>query len=137
MLIYLLPLTIALFIHAFVYAGLLFFFSISLCAITMFGLILKDNTERIIRQQRELINQRENISKCCKCGRISLADCTMMGIYYLCDSGSQGAEKLKQVTLDFTTYLRKTFTRHRQRRRDPTKRLSWSIPARPPQNSNT
>ena len=30
-----------------------------------------------------------------------------MGIYYLCD---QDAEKAKQVTLDFTTYLRKNFS---------------------------
>ena len=30
----------------------------------------------------------------------------MMGIYYLCD---QDIEKAKQVTLDFTTYLRKNF----------------------------
>ena len=105
MLIYLLPLTIALFIHAFVYAGLLFFFSISLCAMTMFGLILKDNTERIIRQQRELINQRENITVLQM--RPHFICNTMMGIYYLCDSDPQ---KAKQVTLDFTTYLRKNFT---------------------------
>ena len=32
---------------------------------------------------------------------------TMMGIYYLCD---QDPAKAKQVTLDFTSYLRKNFT---------------------------
>ena len=32
---------------------------------------------------------------------------TMTGIYYLCD---QDPQKAKQVTLDFTTYLRKNFT---------------------------
>ena len=74
-----------------------------LCALTMFALILTDNMKKYI-QQREIANQRANVMILQM--RPHFIYNTMMGIYYLCD---QDCEKAKQVTLDFTTYLRKNF----------------------------
>ena len=58
-----------------------------------------------MRQQRELANQQASVMVLQM--RPHFIYNTMMGIYYLCD---QDSEKAKQVTLDFTTYLRKNFT---------------------------
>ena len=79
-------------------------FMISLCALTMLGFILTDNVEQYMRQQREIAHQRAGVMVLQM--RPHFICNSMMGIYYLCD---QNPEKAKQVTLDFTTYLRKIF----------------------------
>lgn len=70
----------------------------------MFALILTDNMKKYMHQQREIANQRANVMILQM--RPHFIYNTMMGIYYLCGQDSQ---KAKQVTLDFTTYLRKNF----------------------------
>lgn len=104
LIVYLLPMTVAMFIHMFftieifVVAGMVSF------ALIMYGFILSDNVESYMRQQREISHQRASIMVLQM--RPHFIYNSMMGIYYLCD---QDPEKAKQVTLDFTTYLRKNF----------------------------
>ncbi|MBQ9551573.1 MAG: histidine kinase [Clostridia bacterium] len=104
-LIYILPMTAAVCLHMFVFASILIVFAMALCALIMFGLIISDNVIQYARQQREIANQRANIMVLQM--RPHFISNTMMGIYYLCD---QDPQKAKQVTLDFTTYLRRNFT---------------------------
>ena len=66
---------------------------------------LLDLIEYYVRQQTEISRQRANIAVLQM--RPHFIYNTMTSIYYLCN---QDPEKAKQVTLDFTTYLRKNFT---------------------------
>ena len=104
LLVYLLPMTIALLIHMFVSVELFVVFGMALFALVMCALILSDNMEQYAKQQQEIANQRAGIMVLQM--RPHFLYNTMMGIYYLCD---QDPQKAKQVTLDFTTYLRKNF----------------------------
>ena len=104
LLIYLLPTAIFIIMYMFIAVDVLVSFWMFLCAMTMFGLVLMDNVEKYMRQQREIANQRAGIMVLQM--RPHFIYNTMMGIYYLCD---QDSSKAKQVTLDFTTYLRKNF----------------------------
>ena len=103
--IYLIPMATALFVYLFNYIAIFIVFGMALCAMIMFGLILMDNMREYMRQQRELANQRASVMVLQM--RPHFIYNTMMGIYYLCDLDP---DKAKQVTLDFTTYLRKNFT---------------------------
>ena len=105
LLVYLLPMTITMIIHMFTPVELYVIFCMALFALIMYGLILADNMDRYMRQQREIAKQSAGIMVLQM--RPHFIYNTMMGIYYLCD---QDPEKAKQVTLDFTTYLRKNFT---------------------------
>ena len=104
LLIYLIPMTLAVLVHLFISVELFVVFGMALFALIMFGLILSDNVEQYARQQREIADQRAGIMVLQM--RPHFIYNTMTGIYYLCD---QDPEKAKQVTLDFTTYLRKNF----------------------------
>lgn len=104
-LIYLLPLTIALIFDTFFFVPELVFVGETLSAFSMFGIIIYDQIDRYLRQQREIANQRANIMVLQM--RPHFIYNAMMSIYYLC---AKDAEKAQQVTLDFTTYLRKNFT---------------------------
>ena len=104
-LVYLVPMTAALFDYLFNYFAILIVFGMVLCALMVFGLIFTDNVELHMQQQRRLANQRASVMVLQM--RPHFICNTMMGIYYLCDRNPQ---KAKQVTLDFTTYLRKNFT---------------------------
>lgn len=105
LLLYLLPLTVAVLVHMFVSVYLLIFIGISLCAFSMFGIILLDEINQNMRQQREIARQQASIMMLQM--RPHFIYNTMTSIYYLCD---QDPRKAQQVTLDFTTYLRKNFT---------------------------
>ena len=105
LMVYLLPMTFSLIFHMFFEAEIYVVLCMALFALIMFGLILADNMDRFMRQQREIANQRAGLMVLQM--RPHFIYNTMMGIYYLCD---QDAQKAKQVTLDFTTYLRKNFT---------------------------
>ena len=105
LLIYILPTTILVILYMFAAVDLVVSFWVFLCALTMFALILTDNMKKYMHQQREIANQRANVMILQM--RPHFVYNTMMGIYYLCGQDSQ---KAKQVTLDFTTYLRKNFT---------------------------
>lgn len=104
LLVYTLPTTILIILYMFAAVDLIISFWMFLCALTMFTLILSDNMKQYMKQQREIANQRANVMVLQM--RPHFICNTMMGIYYLCD---QDSEKAKQVTLDFTTYLRKNF----------------------------
>ncbi|MBQ3417983.1 MAG: histidine kinase [Ruminococcus sp.] len=103
-LVYLLPMTVAIVVHMFIHVELFVVFGMALFALIMFVLILSDNVEQYTRQQQEIAHQRAGIMVLQM--RPHFICNTMMGIYYLCDRDPQ---KAKQVTLDFTTYLRKNF----------------------------
>lgn len=103
--VYLLPMTAALVAYLFNEIMIFIVFAMAVCAMMMFALILLDNVDQYMRQQREIAHQRAGIMVLQM--RPHFICNTMMGIYYLCD---QDPDKAKQVTLDFTTYLRKNFT---------------------------
>ena len=105
LLIYQLPMTIAIIVHMNVYVPLFVDLSIVICSISMFAIILSDQVDRFMKQQQEIAHQRTDIMLLQM--RPHFIYNTMMSIYYLCD---QDAKKAQQVTLDFTTYLRKIFT---------------------------
>ena len=104
LLVYLLPLLVAMAIQAFVDVFLLIVISVSISALSMFGIILSDQVSQYFRQQQEITDQRASIAVLQM--RPHFIYNTMTSIYYLCE---QDAEKAQQVTLDFTTYLRKNF----------------------------
>ena len=99
------PLTIALFIHLFISVFAFLAFGFAICAFSMFVIILSDQIEQNMRQQREIANQRASIMVLQM--RPHFIHNTMTSIYYLC---GQDPKKAQQVTLDFNTYLRKNFT---------------------------
>ena len=103
-LIYLLPLTLAPLIHLRVSVFALLTVGIDFIAVSMFGLILSDQIEKDLRQQREIAHQRASIMVLQM--RPHFIYNTMTSIYCLCN---QDAQKARQVTMDFTTYLRKNF----------------------------
>ena len=104
-LVFLLPLTTAMLVHTFVFSFLLVAIGFTLFALSMFGLILFDEIEQNLRQQREIAHQRASIMVLQM--RPHFIYNTMSSIYYLCD---QDPKKAQRVTMDFTTYLRKNFT---------------------------
>ena len=101
-LIFIIPLTIALFADAFFFVPELVFIGLIVSSFSMFGIIIYDQIERYMRQQRKIANKKANIMVLQM--RPHFIYNAMMSIYYLC---AQNPEKAQQVTLDFTTYLRK------------------------------
>lgn len=83
----------------------LFGISITICAFSMFLIILYDQGKQSLRQEREIARQRASIMVLQM--RPHFIYNTMMSIYYLCKQDPDLAQK---VTLDFTTYLRRNFT---------------------------
>lgn len=104
LLVYMIPMTVALVIHMFLEIEVFVVTGMALFALIMYGLILSDNVEQYARQQQEIAHQKASIMVLQM--RPHFIYNSMMGIYYLCD---QDPQKAKQVTLDFTTYLRKNF----------------------------
>ena len=104
-LVYLLPMETALLVYSLNYLAIFVVLGMALCALMMFSIIISDNIEQYMRQQRKIANQRASVMVLQM--RPHFIYNTMMGIYYLC---GQDPNKAKQVTLDFTTYLRKNFT---------------------------
>ena len=101
----LIPLTVFSCLHLFVTVFSLVGLSLMLTVLMMFMINLFDLIEYYVHQQEEIARQRASIAVLQM--RPHFIYNTMTGIYYLCD---QDPEKAKQVTLDFTTYLRKNFT---------------------------
>ena len=104
--IHLIPLTGTLFINNMIVESLLLVV-VGLCISTlaMFSIILYDQIESYVGQQREIAHQRASIMVLQM--RPHFIYNAMMSIYYLC---AKDSKKAQQVTLDFTTYLRKNFT---------------------------
>ena len=132
LIIAILPMTVTLFIHMFVDIFQLVDICTVLSALSMYGLILSDQIERerrgqqeivrqqlenarqkteiaekqreIAQQQRKIANQRANIMVLQM--RPHFIYNTLMSIYSLCNLEPQ---KARQITLDFTNYLRRNF----------------------------
>ena len=104
LLIYLLYMTTTVLVHMFYYVEVPIVFGMSLFALVSFALILSGNMENHINKEHQIARQRAEIMVLKM--RPHFIFNTMMGIYYLCD---QDPKKAKQVTLDFTSYLRKNF----------------------------
>ena len=103
-LVYLPPLIIAVFLHMFLSLELFIVLAIGLWALTILVLMVKENAKEYFNQQKEIANQNAHILVLQM--RPHFIYNTMTSIYYLCE---QDPNKAKQVTLDFTTYLRKNF----------------------------
>ncbi len=105
-LIHLIPLQVTLFINSFIYEFLAtVVLSACVSILSLFVIILYDQIEQYVEQQREIAHQRASIMVLQM--RPHFIYNAMMSIYYLC---AKDAKKAQQVTLDFTTYLRKNFT---------------------------
>lgn len=103
-LIYLPPLAVITLLHMFLSVEYLFVFAVGLWAATILIIVVNENSKEFLRQQQEIVNQKANILILQM--RPHFIYNTMTSIYYLCD---QDSKKAKQVTYDFTTYLRKNF----------------------------
>jgi signal transduction histidine kinase len=101
----LLPITVTVLVQLFVDAFLLLDICLVLSALSMYGLVLSEQIEQDLCQQREIAQQRASIMVLQM--RPHFIYNTMTSIYCLC---SQDPEKAQQVVMDFTTYLRKNFT---------------------------
>ena len=103
-LVSLLPMTGALIVQLFVDVFPLLDISYVLSALAMYGFVLSDQIEREMRYQREIANQRASIMVLQM--RPHFVYNTLTSIYCLCE---QDPQKARQVTMDFTNYLRKNF----------------------------
>ena len=103
-LVYLIPLTIITILHMFFSLELFIILALGLWALTILVLVVKENSKEYLKQQKEIANQRANILMLQM--RPHFIYNTMTSIYHLCE---QDPHKAKQVTFDFTTYLRKNF----------------------------
>ena len=103
-LIYLLPLLVVMTLQVFFSVFIWIVVAVSISALSMFGIIIFDQIEQYTRQQQEIAEQRASIAVLQM--RPHFIYNTMTSIYYLCELDPA---KAQQVTLDFTTYLRKNF----------------------------
>ena len=103
-LVSILPMMGALIVQLFVDVFPLLDISYVLSALTMYGFVLSDQIEREMRYQREIANQRASVAVLQM--RPHFIYNTLMSIYSLCN---QDPQKARQVTMDFTNYLRKNF----------------------------
>lgn len=105
-LIHLLPLYVSVFLSNIIAENLMIVtLGLSISMLSLFVIILYDQIEQYLGQQREIVNQKANIMVLQM--RPHFIYNAMMSIYYLC---AKDSKKAQQVTLDFTTYLRKNFT---------------------------
>ena len=103
-LIHLLPLLIALFVGLFTETITFTVLAMCVSILSMFVIILYEQIEQYVGQQREIAHQRASIMVLQM--RPHFIYNAMMSVYYLC---AQNPKKAQEVTLDFTTYLRKNF----------------------------
>lgn len=102
MLIALFPLTVALITHLFVSVFPLIDIAVAISALSMYGIILTDQVEQYLRQQREIA--RQNASIMVLQMRPHFIHNTLTSIYYLC---KQDPAEAQRVTLNFNNYLEK------------------------------
>ena len=103
-LIYLPPMIITTILHMFFSFEIFVVLAMGLWSVTVLVLVLQENLVQYTKHQKEIANQKASILVLQM--RPHFIYNTMTSIYYLCD---QDSNKAKQVTLDFTTYLRKNF----------------------------
>ena len=112
------PMVVALVVNLFVDVVPIFDISYVLSALAMYSLILSDQIEQDRRHQREVVRQQQEIARQQReiaHERLSVLVLkmrphfiynTLMSIYSLCRTDPQ---KARQITLDFTNYLRRNF----------------------------
>ena len=105
LLVYLVPMTAAIILHMFISVELYIIFGMALLAMMMFGLILMDNMEQFARQQQEIAHQRTNALMLQI--RPHFVYNTLTSIYCMIEDNPA---KAKEVTGEFTNYLRNNFT---------------------------
>ena len=105
LLIYLLPMTAAIITHMFISVELFVIFGMALLAMIMFGLILSDNIEQYTRQQQEIARERTHALMLQI--RPHFVYNTLTSIYCMIEDNPA---KAKEVTGEFTNYLRSNFT---------------------------
>ena len=103
-LIYFVVPLVCMLIQMFFYGLLLIVFGTSVAVLFMFVFLLTDQVERSFRQQQEIARQRASVMVLQM--RPHFIYNTLMSIYSLCNLDPQ---KARQVTMDFTNYLRKNF----------------------------
>lgn len=103
-LIYLPLLLVAIFVHMFFPIEFVVVLVIGAWSLTMLILIVLENAHEYLKQQKEIANQNTHILVLQM--RPHFIYNTMTSIYYLCE---QDPLKAKDVTYNFTTYLRKNF----------------------------
>ena len=104
LLIALVPMTVVMFVQLFTDVFPLIDICYVLSALAMYGVALSGQIEQDRRRQLEIANQRANVMVLQM--RPHFIYNTLMSIYCLCD---QDPQKARQVTMDFTNYLRKNF----------------------------
>ena len=104
-LIYMVVPMAAMLVQSVVYGMYFIGIGMAVAALFMYAMMLTDQLDRYAAQQREIARQRASIMVLQM--RPHFICNTMTSIYYLC---AQDPEKAQQVTLDFTSYLRKNFT---------------------------
>ena len=105
LLVYLVPMTAAIILHMFISVELYIIFGMALLAMMMFVLILMDNMEQFARQQQEIAHQRTNALMLQI--RPHFVYNTLTSIYCMIEDNPA---KAKEVTGEFTNYLRNNFT---------------------------
>ena len=105
LLIYLLPMSAAIITHMFISVELFVIFGMALLAMIMFGLILSDNIEQYTRQQQEIARERTHALMLQI--RPHFVYNTLTSIYCMIEDNPA---KAKEVTGEFTNYLRSNFT---------------------------
>ena len=103
-LIYFVVPLICMLVQMFFYGLLLIVLGTSVAVLFMFVFLVVDQVEQSFRQQQEIANQRARIMVLQM--RPHFIYNTLMSIYGLCN---QDPQKARQVTMDFTNYLRKNF----------------------------
>ena len=103
-LVAILPMIAALFVHLFIDVFPFIDICYVLSALSMYGFALSDQIERDRQNQREIVRQRASVMVLQM--RPHFIYNTLMSIYSLCN---QDPQKARQVTMDFTNYLRKNF----------------------------
>jgi len=104
-LVHLIPLMATWIVHTFFFIPILPFIGEVFSTLSLFGIILYNQIDQYMHQQREIAHQRASIMVLQM--RPHFIYNAMMSIYYLC---AQDPKKAQQVTMDFTAYLRKNFT---------------------------
>ena len=105
------PIILALLVQLFLNVFPLIDISYVLSALSMYGLVLSDQIEQDLRREREIARQQQEIahqrsSVMVLQMRPHFIYNTLISIYSLCN---QDPQKARQVTKDFTDYLRKNF----------------------------
>ena len=103
-LIYFIVPLVCMLVQMFSFGLLLIVFGTSLAVLFMFVFLVADQIERSFKLQQEIANQRASIMVLQM--RPHFIYNTLMSIYSLCNQDPQMA---RQVTMDFTNYLRKNF----------------------------